>query len=299
MTLPAASAFIGGSITEAQFKTAITELRAYLAALLGTDETNKVAALTALGALMNSGLAKTGAYTVVAADKGRVLRCDGTFTLSLTSAALLGDGFAFAVLNEGTGTITIDPNGGELIDGAATKAVSPGSLAITYCNGSTFTSIGNGSMQTRHVTDATDLLLEDVSSGQTSIGAAFSATIPPAGTIELQITGRLRTDWAGASQAFIGVRISGVNYWFNAYNINGDVSYVGSIATGSVLGDYREIATSAVGAPFLAANIAAIGLPVGSQTIQVIGARNAFSAGATLVGSVTPTRVIITIKASV
>lgn len=142
MTLPAASAFTGGSITEAQFKTAITELRAYLAALLGTDETNKVAALTALGALMNSGLAKTGAYTVVAADKGRVIRCNGTFTLSLTAAATLGDGFAFAVLNEGSGTITIDPSGSEQIDGGAIKLLQSGKLVVLYCNGSSYTSVG-------------------------------------------------------------------------------------------------------------------------------------------------------------
>jgi len=143
MSLPPSSDFTGSSVTEGGFKTALTSLRNFLAGLLGTDENNKVAALTALGALMNSGLTKTGAYTVVAADKGKVIRCNGTFTLSITAAATLADGFAFAVLNEGTGTITIDPNGSELIDGATTKALAAGKLAIVYCNGSSFTTVGS------------------------------------------------------------------------------------------------------------------------------------------------------------
>lgn len=153
MALPPSTDFTGASITEGGFKTAITALRTFLATLLGTDESNKVAALTALGALMNSGLTKTGAYTIVANDKGKVIRCNGTFTLSITAAATLADGFAFAVLNEGSGTITIDPNGSELIDGATTKALAAGKLAIVYCNGSGFTTVGGFSMSDLLATD--------------------------------------------------------------------------------------------------------------------------------------------------
>lgn len=143
MTLPAATDFTGASITEGQFKTAITSLRTFLATLLGTDEANQVAALTALGAILCDSLAKTGAYTVVAADKGKVITCDGTWTLSLTAAATLGDGFAFGVWNTGTGTITIDPNASEQIDGATTKALAAGKLAIVYCDGSKFVTVGS------------------------------------------------------------------------------------------------------------------------------------------------------------
>lgn len=141
-TLPAAASFTGSSVTEGQFKTAITDQRDFLADLLGTDSANKVAALTALGAILNVGSSKSGAYTVVAADKGKVIRATGTWTLSLTAAATLADGFAFAVLNEGAGTITIDPNASELIDGAATKALAANQLAIVYCNGAAFTTVG-------------------------------------------------------------------------------------------------------------------------------------------------------------
>ena len=37
--------------------------------------------------------AKTGTYTAVAADCGQVLNCTGTWTLTLTSAVTLGDGW--------------------------------------------------------------------------------------------------------------------------------------------------------------------------------------------------------------
>lgn len=50
MALPAATDFTGSSITEAQFKTAMTNLRAYLAGLLGTTG-DAADALTALGAI--------------------------------------------------------------------------------------------------------------------------------------------------------------------------------------------------------------------------------------------------------
>ena len=66
-----------------------------------------------MGSLGADTQAKTGAYTVVASDRGDVIWCDGTFSLSLTAAATLGDGFSFGVVNIGTGSITIDPNASE------------------------------------------------------------------------------------------------------------------------------------------------------------------------------------------
>lgn len=144
MTLPAATDFTGAAVTEGQFKTAMTALRTYLATLLGTDESNKVAALTALGSMLNSKLDKSSAYTVVAADKGKVINATtGTWSLTLTAAATLGDGFVFGVLNSGAGTITIDPNASEQIDGATTKTVAAGKLTIVYCDGAKFTTIGS------------------------------------------------------------------------------------------------------------------------------------------------------------
>jgi len=63
---------------------------------------------------------KTAAYTVVEGDIGKTIYVtgDGTFTISLTSAATLGSGFNVKVWNTGNGVITIDPAGSEYIDSA-------------------------------------------------------------------------------------------------------------------------------------------------------------------------------------
>lgn len=81
---------------------------------------------------------KTGAYTLVAADKGALVDCSGTWTLGLDAAATLGAGWFFYVRNIGTGTITADPNGAELIDGVASGAIRPGMTLLIQCDGTAF-----------------------------------------------------------------------------------------------------------------------------------------------------------------
>lgn len=139
--LPLATDFTGASITEAQFKTAITSLHDYLAGMFGTTGVPKDA-LLAINALLTATSAKTGAYTVVAGDKGTLIDCTAnTWTLSLTAAATLGSGFAFAVRNSGSGVITIDPNASELIDGAATTSLAAGESCFVTCDGTAFKTI--------------------------------------------------------------------------------------------------------------------------------------------------------------
>ena len=143
-TLPASTDFTGSGITEAQFKTAITNLRGFLADLLGTAGT-QAAAQVALKALLGAGVdARSGAYTVVAGDRGKLINATGTWTLALTAAATLGAGFAFALRNSGAGVITIDPNATELIDGAQTLTLAAGGSAIIVCTGSAWMTVGLG-----------------------------------------------------------------------------------------------------------------------------------------------------------
>jgi hypothetical protein len=120
-----------------------TDLAA-LSTFMGTvlDDASQGAALATLGALVNGVAAKTGAYTVVASDRGKLIDATGTWTLSLTAAATLGAGFAFAVRNSGTGTITIDPNSSELIDGAATVALAAGESCVCVCDGAAWKTVG-------------------------------------------------------------------------------------------------------------------------------------------------------------
>ncbi len=82
--------------------------------------------------------AKSANYTVLATDNNYLLECTNSITLALTAAATLTNTFSFWVSNVGTGVITIDPNGSELIDGAATQTVQPGQVRLVQCTGTAF-----------------------------------------------------------------------------------------------------------------------------------------------------------------
>lgn len=84
----------------------------------------------------------TGADTLISSDQGKLINCSGTFTLSVTAAATLGNGWWCYVRNTGTGTITLDPNGAETVDGVATGPVA-GTILLA-CNGTSFTAVKIG-----------------------------------------------------------------------------------------------------------------------------------------------------------
>lgn len=145
-TLLASSTATNAAAQEGHVKTFLDNLRTYIADLLGTNSTDKAAVLGLLGAVLNSKVDKTGAYTVVAADRGKVLNCTGTWTLSITAAATLGDGFCFAIRNSGSGAITIDPNLSEQINGLSTLVIGGGEFVIVYCDAAGFSTVGGSSV---------------------------------------------------------------------------------------------------------------------------------------------------------
>lgn len=142
--LPASSDFTGAGVDEGDFKAAISALRDYLSGLLGTDGA-AITALATLGSVASGYVAKTTTYAVVAADKGKLIDCTGTWTLSLLAAATAADGFNVAVRNSGSGVITVDPNLSETIDGGATLAINAGESLVLYCNGTAWVSVGKSS----------------------------------------------------------------------------------------------------------------------------------------------------------
>ncbi len=77
---------------------------------------------------------KTGAYTLTTADQS-VIATSGTWTLTLYAASGNNGRYAY-VKNSGTGTITIDANASETIDGQTTLLVPPGASALLRCDGS-------------------------------------------------------------------------------------------------------------------------------------------------------------------
>ena len=126
--------------THIAIKTAIAAQRDYLAGLLGTPGTIATA-LAALGVPFTQFITKSAAYTVVGGDRGDVISASGSWTLSLSAAASLGIGFNVILANAGVGTITIDPNGAELVDGAATITIPAGAASLLVCTGTAWISL--------------------------------------------------------------------------------------------------------------------------------------------------------------
>jgi hypothetical protein len=68
----------------------------------------------------------------------------GAGTIYLPSAASVGDNWFTLFKNNGTGTVIIDCNGSEFIDGELTKSFAPNESAFIICTGSEFITIGYG-----------------------------------------------------------------------------------------------------------------------------------------------------------
>lgn len=106
---------------------------------------------------------KSTTYTAVLNDNSSVIRASGTWTLSLTAATTLGNGWMILLYNDGAGVITVDPNGAETINGAATFSLAAAHFAFIYCNGTAFYAIIN---KNSSYVSATDRIL-----GRSSVGS--------------------------------------------------------------------------------------------------------------------------------
>jgi len=68
-----------------------------------------------------------GAATLVVADFGKLINCtNGTYTVGLPAAAEAGAGWVVTVANNGGGTITLDGDGADTINGTATISIAAG-----------------------------------------------------------------------------------------------------------------------------------------------------------------------------
>lgn len=93
--------------------------------------------LTAFAKIAFNGRTAVGAnYTILVTDQGKVISATNTITLTLPAAADASTPFMIGVKNDGTGVVTVDGNGSELIDGVANKTVNPGEGYVLYSDGS-------------------------------------------------------------------------------------------------------------------------------------------------------------------
>jgi hypothetical protein len=159
----------------------------------GSTTTNSNAAtlagygLTAIGATLNQAQPTTtfsSDYTATAADRANAyVWTGGAGTLTLTSAATLGDNWFFLVRNGGSGSLTIDPSGGELINGSSTLDMQPSDSCLISCSGTAFFSIGLGK--------STEFNFTQLTKAVTFAGSPFTLSSAEAANVIQKYTGVL------------------------------------------------------------------------------------------------------------
>jgi len=84
-------------------------------------------------------------YTALETDRAATyVWTGGAGTLTLTSAVTLGDDWFLLLRNGGTGTLTVSPSGGQLINGASNIILQPSDSCFICCSGTTFYTVGLG-----------------------------------------------------------------------------------------------------------------------------------------------------------
>ena len=92
---------------------------------------------TAFGKIFfNAVSSESSDYTVVTGDRGKLLSCTNTITITLVAAATAGDGFPLAIKNSGSGVITVDGYSSETINGYTTYTLYAGDMLVIACDGS-------------------------------------------------------------------------------------------------------------------------------------------------------------------
>lgn len=89
-----------------------------------------------------SRLTRTSNTQLVAGDSGTLIQItSGTFDQTFVGSSTLGNGWWCYYVNNGSGTITLNPSGAETIDGLATRALLPGESRLIQCDGTNLLSV--------------------------------------------------------------------------------------------------------------------------------------------------------------
>lgn len=162
---------------------------------------------------------KTGAYTVVAGDLGKIINCtSGAFTVSLTAAATLGSGFYCWIWNTSstsTDAITIDPSGSETIDGLSTHILRRGEGLQIVCDGTNFQT-GDKKTMRGYAENLSSTTNKPVASGVTAISIGLNSTASGA---QSHAFGN-NTVASGTSSVAIGTSSSAASEYSSAIGVN-------------------------------------------------------------------------------
>lgn len=104
--------------------------------------------LVAVGAQLRSAMPMlefNSNYTFGANDRAYTYNWTGASgTMTLPDPAVVGDNWFIGFRNSGSGSVTLDPVGAVMIDGASTKTYNPGESSLVVSDGANYYTIGYG-----------------------------------------------------------------------------------------------------------------------------------------------------------
>ena len=116
----------------------------------------------------------SSSYTAIDSDRASYyVWNDGAGTLTLTSAVTLGNDWFMMLRNGGTGTLTVAPSGGNLINGAASISLQPSDSCFICCSGVAFYTVGLGRSTQFNFTQLT----KAVTSGSYTLTSAEASNV--------------------------------------------------------------------------------------------------------------------------
>lgn len=168
-------------------------------------------------------------HTLISTDRAKtiVFTNSGSDTCTFPAAAStdIGNGWFVNVSNQGTGTITLDMDGAETIDGATTKPLAPGESCTVVCTGgSSWATVGYGRSTAFQFTK----LVLDVNTGP----ASYTLTSAQASNklINIMSVGNI-----GASKTVIVPSVVGIYYVESTFT-NGGGGHTVTIKTAAGTG---------------------------------------------------------------
>ena len=226
----------------------------------------------------------SSADSLVAADDHKIISCTNSFTFTLLAAATAGTAFRVMIYNAGTGTITIDGDGSETINGATTVLLQKQYDSVElWCGGSNWLILTDS--RTSYETAINEAKGADIASASTTdIGAATGNYVDVTGTTTITAFGTVQAGTEREVQFDDAVTLThnGTSLILpGATNITtaaGDVARFRSLGSGNWKLVSYQFAASLSGARSLETEQATTsgttidftGLPNGAQIIEIL-----------------------------
>lgn len=146
--------------------------------------------------------AQTSPYTVQTSDQGKIVPITSAGTVTLPAAATAASPFKVAIVNTSTGTVTIDGNASETIDGAANITLAPGEGVDLQTDGSNWNTHGQSAALPIGYIGGLEVTINGVDSEHDidiAVGEARDTTDAANLEITSTFTKRIDANWAAGT----------------------------------------------------------------------------------------------------